>query len=323
MIPILLDYPIIVLVLSFCKCIKGGQTLDNEQLLTFLTVSEMKNYSRAAEYLNLTQPAVTARIQKLEIELNCKLFLRDGKKISLTEEGNALLPFARKIVNYMNEAKQTIDVLKIPTLTIGLAPAISVSILFQVLSLLREKNQLLFDIVEAEDSIEIGKLVTEGRIDIGLVRNVIPFTNLNSKYLFHEKYKFIVGKQHGLAGKSEINMKDLIGETMICYRRQTPIAIKIDEKLVGVENLHRIEVGGFEMVKFMVKNNWGFSIISELELGYDKEIIQNDFTIIPFPQFDDLTFDITGIHKKDSPKLENLQLFLDYFESTLKMLQLN
>src|SRR6478735_5968341 len=108
----------------------------------------MKNYSRAAEYLNLTQPAVTARIQKLEIELNCKLFLRDGKKISLTEEGNALLPFARKIVNYMNEAKQTIDVLKIPTLTIGLAPAISVSILFQVLSLLREKNQLLFDIVE-------------------------------------------------------------------------------------------------------------------------------------------------------------------------------
>jgi hypothetical protein len=52
----------------------------------------------------------------------------------------------------LNEAKQAIDTLKIPSLTIGLSPAISVSVLFQVLSLLREKNQFLFDIVEAEDS---------------------------------------------------------------------------------------------------------------------------------------------------------------------------
>jgi DNA-binding transcriptional LysR family regulator len=295
--------------------------LDNEQLLTFITVSDLKNYSRAAEHLNLTQPAVTARIQKLELELNCRLFLRDGKKISLTEEGSALLPFAQKIVNYMNEAKQAIDTLKIPSLTIGLSPAISVSVLFQVLSLLREKNQFLFDIVEAEDSTEIAKMVTEGRVDIGLVRNVVPFADLESKYLFREKYKFIVGKNHELAAKPVISLKDLIGQTMICYRRQTPIAVKIDEKLVGVEKLKRIEVGGFEMVKFMVKNNWGFSIISELALGNDKEDVPNQLKIIPFPEFNDLTFHITGIYKKDSPKLENLQLFLDCFESTLQTLQ--
>jgi DNA-binding transcriptional LysR family regulator len=297
--------------------------LDNEQLLTFITVSDLKNYSRAAEHLNLTQPAVTARIQKLELELNCRLFLRDGKKISLTEEGTSLLPFAQKIVNYMNEAKQAIDTMKIPSLTIGLSPAISVSVLFQVLSVLREKNQFLFDIVEAEDTIEIEKMVKEGRIDIGLVRNVVPFTELESKYLFREKYKFIVGKDHQLASKSVISLKDLIGQTMICYRRQTPIALKIDEKLVGVEKLKHIEVGGFEMIKFMVKNNWGFSIISELALGNDKEDVPHQMKIIPFPEFEDLTFQITGIYKKDSPKLENLQLFLDCFENTLKTLQLN
>ena len=86
--------------------------MDNEQLLTFITVFELNNYSRTADHLNLTQPAVTARIQKLEIELGCKLFSRDGKKIILTEAGRILLPFARKILSYMNEAKQTIDLLK-------------------------------------------------------------------------------------------------------------------------------------------------------------------------------------------------------------------
>lgn len=295
--------------------------MDNEQLLTFIAVSELKNYSRAADHLNVTQPAVTARIQKLEMELDCKLFNRNGKKIILTEEGKVLLPFARKIVNYMNEAKQTVDLLKVPTLSIGLSPAISESLIFQVLSTMREEHDLLFDIVEADDSMEISKMISEGQIDIGLIRNVVPFTNLKSKSLFHEKLKFIVSKNHELAQHKEIKLKDLVGQTMICYRRQTPIAIQIDERLVGVENLQRIEVGGFEMVKLMVKNNWGFGIIPELALGNDNETIEQDYEVISFPEFDNLIFDVTGIYKNDSPKLDNLYLFLQYFETILKTLR--
>ncbi|MCQ6276119.1 LysR family transcriptional regulator [Bacillus sp. V3B] len=295
--------------------------MDNEQLLTFMTVHEFNNYSRTAEQLNLTQPAVTARIQKLEMELNCKLFYRDGKKILLTEEGNALLPFARKIVNYMNEAKQTIDLLKTPSLKIGLSPAISSFVVLQVLSLLREKHKLSVDIIEADDSFEIAKMIFEGMIDIGIVRDVIPFTNVQSEYLFVEKLVFIAGKDHPLATKSEVKKDDLIGQTMVCYRRETPIAQTIDERLVGVENLHRIEVGSFEMIKLMVKNNWGFSILPELALGNETTTPQEDFCIIPFAEIENLTFNLTGIHKKDSPKLENLQLFLQYFENTLKTIK--
>nr|WP_295969699.1 LysR family transcriptional regulator [uncultured Bacillus sp.] len=295
--------------------------MDNEQLLTFIAVSELKNYSRAADHLNVTQPAVTARIQKLEMELECKLFNRNGKKIILTEEGRVLLPFARKIINYMNEVKQTIDLLKVPALSIGLSPAISVSLVFEVLSPIREKHDLLFDIIEAEDSMEISRLIAEGQIDIGFIRNVVPFTNLQSKKIFHEKLKFIVSKKHELAQKDEILLKDLAGQTMICYRRQTPIAIRIDEKLVGVENLQRIEVGGFEMVKLMVKNNWGFGIIPELALGMNKSSIEKDFLIIPFPEFENLTFDVSGIYKKESPKLENILKLLHSFETILKSLR--
>lgn len=294
--------------------------MDNEQLLTFITVHELNNYSRTAEHLNLTQPAVTARIHKLEIELGCKLFYRDGKKIHLTEEGKALLPYARKILNYMNEVKQTIDIMKTPNLKIGLSPAISASIILKALALLREKNQFSFDITEAKDSIEISKMTEEGLIDIGLVRDVIPFPNLESKFLYNEKLVFIVGKEHPLANKSEINKEDLIGQTMICYRRQTSIWQQIDEILVGVKNLQRIEVGGFEMIKSMLKINWGFSIVPELAL--DSSTINNngDYCIIPFAEFENLTFNITGVYKKDSPKLANLEMFLHYFETTLDSL---
>ena len=129
---------------------------------------------------------------------------------------------------------------------------------------------------------------------------------------------FAVGKDHPLATKSEIKKEDLIGQTMICYRRETPIAEQIDERLVGVENLQRIEVGGFEMVKLMVKNNWGFSIISKLALGNETRSIQEDYEVIPFPEIDKPHFNLTGIYKKDSPKLKNLHLFLQHFETILK-----
>jgi DNA-binding transcriptional LysR family regulator len=292
--------------------------LDDEQLLTFITVYELNNYSRTADHLNLTQPAVTARIQKLEIELGCKLFYREGKKILLTQEGKALLPFARKILSYINEARQTIELLKTPTITIGLSPAISVSLVLDALTLLRKSEEQSFDMLEAADSVEVSKMVESGLVDIGLVRDVIPFPNLESKKIFHEKLFFIVGKGHPLAAKSEITKEDLMNQTMICYRRESALWQKIDEKLVGVKDLKRIEVGGFEMLLSMVKNNWGFCIVPELILSKN---IKNDFYIIPFPDFEDLTYNITGVYKKDFPKFEKLLLLLQSFESTLKELQ--
>jgi DNA-binding transcriptional LysR family regulator len=292
--------------------------LDDEQLLTFITVYELNNYSRTADHLNLTQPAVTARIQKLEIELGCKLFYRNGKKILLTQEGKALLPFARKILSYINEARQTIELLKTPTITIGLSPAISVSLVLDALTLLRKSEEQSFDMLEAADSVEVSKMVESGLVDIGLVRDVIPFPNLESRKIFHEKLFFIVGKGHPLAAKSEIKKEDLMNQTMICYRRESALWQKIDEKLVGVKDLKRIEVGGFEMLLSMVKNNWGFCIVPELILSKN---IKNDFYIIPFPDFEDLTYNITGVYKKDFPKFEKLLLLLQSFESTLKELQ--
>jgi DNA-binding transcriptional LysR family regulator len=292
--------------------------VDDEQLLTFVTVYELNNYSRTADYLNLTQPAVTARIQKLEIELGCKLFYRDGKKILLTEEGRALLPFARKILSYINEARQTIELLKTPTITIGLSPAISVSLVLEALTFLREKEELSFDMVEAADSVEVSKMVEAGLVDIGLVRDVIPFTNLESNKIFHEKLFFIVGKGHPLAAKSIIRKEDLANHTMICYRRESALWRKIDEKLVGVKDLKRIEVGGFEMLLSMVRNNWGFCVVPELILNKNA---RNDFCIIPCPEFEDLTYNITGVFKKDFPRYEKLQLLLQSFESTLKELK--
>jgi DNA-binding transcriptional LysR family regulator len=117
-----------------------------------------------------------------------------------------------------------------------------------------------------------------------------------------------------------MNKEDLINQTMICYQRDTPIWKKIDEKLVGVKNIKRIEAGGFEMIKNMVKNNWGFSIVPELAQSRNSVELKDYFCIIPFPEYQDLTYNVTGIYKKESPNLEKLLLFLNTFETALKVM---
>ena len=66
--------------------------MDATDLETFLAVAEDRSFSRAAERLNLTQPAVTKRIKRLEEDLSTVLFDRIGKRVDLTEGGRLLLP---------------------------------------------------------------------------------------------------------------------------------------------------------------------------------------------------------------------------------------
>ncbi len=80
--------------------------MDIAALKTFLTVTEEGSFSRAAERLFITQPAVSKRITSLESELNAQLFDREGRRIRLTEAGQLLLPNAQEIVNHADRTRE-------------------------------------------------------------------------------------------------------------------------------------------------------------------------------------------------------------------------
>lgn len=80
--------------------------MEIKQLITFLALSDIKHFTKTADYLNYSQSNITSQIQQLENELQVKLFDRMGKTISLTNEGKALLPYAKKIVTLSKEAER-------------------------------------------------------------------------------------------------------------------------------------------------------------------------------------------------------------------------
>ena len=83
--------------------------MDIQALTAFLRVAETRSFSSAAEDLHLTQPAVSKRVAALEAELGTLLFNRLGRRVDLTEAGQALLPHARDITGQLARARQSID----------------------------------------------------------------------------------------------------------------------------------------------------------------------------------------------------------------------
>jgi DNA-binding transcriptional LysR family regulator len=78
------------------------------RLYTLLEVVKYNSYTRAAEHLSLTQPAVTQHIKQLEKELNIKIFSRVGKELKLTKEGNIVLQYARRNIALYERMKQNL-----------------------------------------------------------------------------------------------------------------------------------------------------------------------------------------------------------------------
>ncbi|MGD9123717.1 MAG: LysR family transcriptional regulator, partial [Desulfarculaceae bacterium] len=98
--------------------------MNLNQLLTFFHAAQEMNFSRAAAKLNVTQPAVSTQIRFLERELDVRLFARLGKRLALTEAGDVLLGYARKIFALQQKADEVMRQMRLVrkgTLKLGAA----------------------------------------------------------------------------------------------------------------------------------------------------------------------------------------------------------
>ena len=80
--------------------------MDQKQLTYFIAVAKYRNFSRAAQDFYLTQPAISHQIKMLEKELDTELFVRNTKKVTLTDSGELFLEDAKSILNAMEQANK-------------------------------------------------------------------------------------------------------------------------------------------------------------------------------------------------------------------------
>lgn len=268
--------------------------MNFDQLETFISIYELTSFSRAANELNVTQPAVTARISALELELGCKLFtITTNKRPILTKEGKLFLNHAKSLVKSMHDAKQAINLSKKPTINLGFTPDFPSEIITKYLKEMKLENTYI-SIRRGADSYELVELILKNELTFAFAYNPVFNPELYTEKIVDVNLAFVVNKEHHLATTLKITEELLDNEKMICYKRKQNLWISIDERLKNI-TLDKIEVHDVELAKYLVSEGLGFTFLPETSKIHNEPKL----CVKPCDLFDDLPVGLYAIYKKD------------------------
>ena len=250
--------------------------MDIQNLKAFIQVSECGSFSRAAEKLFITQPAVSKRISSLEQELGEALFDRIGKSVQLTAAGEALMPSAQRILAEMEESKRLINNLNnkvCGTLSIGTSHHIGLHRLPPVLRAFTAQFPDVDLDIHFMDSEAACEAVLNGKLELAVA--TLPekkIHNLHSEIIWPDPIGVVVGTQHPLAAQTIISRDELLEHSAILPSQQTFTRALMEKALKLQHSKLKVamETNYLETIKMMVSIGLGWSVIPTSML--DKEL---------------------------------------------------
>lgn len=241
--------------------------MDILNLSAFISVSEKQSFSKAAELLFITQPAVSKRIAALETELNTRLFDRIGKQVQLTEAGRALLPGALRILAELEESKRAISNLNEKVcgkLSIATSHHIGLHRLPPVLRAFTRKFSDVDLDIQFMDSEEACNCVLKGEVDLAIA--TLPeksWPKLQSQIIWRDPLDIVISAQHPEARTPQINVSRLSKIPAILPSQNT-FTRELLENALGLnhQNLNiAMETNYLETIKMMVSIGLGWSVL--------------------------------------------------------------
>jgi DNA-binding transcriptional LysR family regulator len=248
----------------------GGKSwVDISQLEIFLCIAEEKSFSRAAEKMLRTQPALSIAIKRLEEELGEPLFDRSSKSGTLTEAGKILHSYAQRMINLRDEAKESISELGgmfRGRLSIGANESTSLYLLPGLLLEYRQRHPNIKIEVYRNVSEKIPAEVLERNLDFGFLSYDPVHPALQSIEVHRDELVLVVPPRHRLVNRTQVTFKELSDEQFVAHNVKTPARTRIFELFAQ----HRtplnicIELATLETIKEFVALNVGIAILPRL-----------------------------------------------------------
>jgi DNA-binding transcriptional LysR family regulator len=261
--------------------------MDLLQLEHFLAVAEEGTFTRAAERVGRTQPAISQSIKKLEDELGQPLFTRDLHDVALTEAGKALVDYARKMVRARDEAMRLLGSLKhLSTGTLNIAAHESAAV-YLLPAALRHYLRRFPDIkvgIYRSRLAEIPRQVVDREMHVGFVKEEPPFKELTCVQVHTDQMVLVASPNHRLARRTDATIKDLEGEPFVLHR----LCSMTEQKILKLFEQHHIrcrivaEVRSFENIKSLVEEDVGLAIVPNLTVR--QELSAGRLVRVPLPE---------------------------------------
>ena len=251
--------------------------MDINQLEVLIAVAEERGFSRAAERLYRTQPAISQAIRRLEEEVGVALFDRSSKDGTLTDAGQVLLRYAHRIIGHRRDAHEAIKELKglhRGKVTLS-ANEYTVTYLLPIISSYRARHPHVKVEVRRAMASRIASEVLAREVEIGIISFRSSDPALKSIPVGTAEIALIVSPKHPLAGRKAVSVSELGVESFIAHNVRSPYR----DRVIQSFEKHRtplnisMEMPTLEAIKRLVERDMGVALIprmaaqTEIQLG--------------------------------------------------------
>ena len=296
--------------------------MADRRLQVFHTVARLLSFTKAAEHLHMTQPAVTFQVRQLEEHFNTRLFDRTHNRISLTVAGERVYQYADRIFTLYGEMENSVRELTgevSGVLLIGASTTIAEYMLPALLGDFKAKYPDVNIRLQVANTDHIVSMVENNSIDLGVVEAPVSNKNLVVENCRMDQMVLIVPRGHALAHESSVPMSRILDYPYICREEGSGTREVMLEHLNagGIEscNLNIVmELGSPEAVKGAVEAGMGISIISRATIA--KELALKTLVAIKIEPPMERPFSF--VHQKQKFRLRAIEKLLDFARAYCK-----
>ena len=242
--------------------------MEIHSLRVFLMVASEKSFSRAAEKLLRTQPAISLSIQRLEAELGEKLIDRSAKDLLLTDAGQIVLEYARRFENLQGDMENALAELRDKSagrLTIGANESSTLYLLDHIERYRRQFPKVKVQIRRSLSS-KIPAELLDGELELGILTYDPEDDRLIAQVIFQDHLAFVVSPRHKLAGKKQVSIEELGAENFIAHNVVSPYRAMVLREFQRhkVPLQMDVEMPTIEAIRKMVQRNEGVAFLPHM-----------------------------------------------------------
>lgn len=293
--------------------------MSDRRLQVFHTVARLLSFTKAAEELHMTQPAVTFQVRQLEEQFNTRLFDRTHNRISLTDAGSRVFGFAERIFLLYGEMDNAVRELTgdiSGVLILGASTTIAEYMLPVLLGDFKAKHPEVTIRLKVSNTDGIVAQVENNEIDLGVVEAPVNNKNLVVEACRTDHLVLIVPPGHELADEKSVSIEKIIEYPFICREEGSGTREVMIESIqsagISLTDMNiAMELGSLEAIKGAVESGMGVSILSkatllkELKLG----------TLVAIDTIPPINRPFSFVHQKQKFKARVMDELLNFARS--------
>jgi DNA-binding transcriptional LysR family regulator len=298
--------------------------MSDRRLQVFYTVARHLSFTKAADQLFMTQPAVTFQIKQLEEQFNARLFERSHGRIALTPAGRLVMDYAERILGLSGEMETRVAEMTGTTsgpLLLGASTTIAEFILPRILGEFKVEHPQVHAHLTVGNSEMIENRVADHALDVGLIESPSHQPGLVSQVCCEDELVLICAPGHKFAKCSTVTPRELAGEPYVSRELGSGTREFTDQYLrhckVAPEDLDVVmELGSPEAIKGVVETGLGVSIVSRVTVVKERKL----GTLAAVPLEPRLIRTFSFVHPKEKFRSKLLTEFVDFATARMKKL---